>query len=773
MDDKVFIGEWIKDRILGSGTFGIVVLWRHKKTDEKLAIKTCKWGKELTEKHRERWTKEVEMLRDCRNPNIVGTKELPQDFIKGLENANPSGLPIMCMEYCTGGDLRQVLHKPDSCAGLKEYQIRQILKDIGNAMQFLHQRKIAHRDLKPENIVIHIESPGNSALQTPDKVTYKLIDLGYAKEIDFNSVCASFVGTLQYLAPELIYSKTYSNSVDYWSFGLLAFEIICGVRPFLPYMAPAQLMSYLEKKTHDQICIYESFLGDIEYSNEIFPENHISKPFKKFIEEWLKVALEWDPKLRGRDSPSKVTFNIPSEQKSEGSKIIIFDLLSSILAKKIIKIFSVSTLSHLAYNIDNTITVATLRTWIHKDTNMPVEDQILICQSTCIELGDNELVINFWKEHCNIMLYLINKTAILQDDLKPAVPHIVQRSVDHPKALYNYKNAQNLYRDSLYFIITQAEIYNSLINAMMARGESLKSVGRQLLLGHNNVDKNIGNLLSKVQISKKMVEMGKEHINNLKETGTGTNLLGGFSQIFKKADDIFDKISKLQCAWDQLFVRLQSAKRRCNEVITEDIKNFVDKYNYKTLYTSAFKTYLLFKKSETVAQNRGAERQCLEMATLCSECLKLRKIILKEIKQQRFVRKLMDLSVEFSKINDIVKNAADNTEKLSEDLLNIMDDLNKCTWSTISLVIKDGEHLADMPYSVVAFDKTDFKVGGPVSNHSAKIPNLCQEREKLASLIEDSLKIRKSQMYLVEKIQAQKELFKPVFDFSFLDDKQN
>lgn len=87
--------------------------------------------------------------------------------------------------------------------------------------------------MKPENIVLQSSDRANG-------IIYKLIDLGYAKELDAKSICASFVGTLQYLAPELLYSKTYSCSVDYWSMGLVAFEIICGTRPFLPNMSPAQ-----------------------------------------------------------------------------------------------------------------------------------------------------------------------------------------------------------------------------------------------------------------------------------------------------------------------------------------------------------------------------------------------------------------------------------------------------------------------------------------------------------------------------------------------------
>uniref|UniRef100_A0A2A4J527 IkappaB kinase n=1 Tax=Heliothis virescens TaxID=7102 RepID=A0A2A4J527_HELVI len=767
MDDIIFIGDWIKERELGKGSFGTVVLWKHKKTDEKLAIKTCQWGNELSEKHRERWTKEVEMLQSCRNPNIVGTKDLPPEFETGLERANPSRLPILCMEYCSGGDLRQVLNKPESCSGLKEQQIRQILSDLRNAMHFLHQNKITHRDLKPENIVMHILDTvqTNVAVQGQRKVIYKLIDLGYAKEIDSNSVCASLVGTLQYLAPEIIYSKTYSNSVDFWSFGLVVFELICGKRPFLPFMAPVQWMPHVKKKAHENICVYETFHGDIEYSNEVFPENFISKPFKALIEDWLRIALEWDPRLRGRDAPSRVTFNIPSEQKEAASKIVIFDVLEKILAKKIVKIFSVATLSPLAYEVDDATTVLMLKSKIFNDTQIPMSEQILITQMNYMEPPDDECIVKYWNE--NIMLFLYNKKYIIKDNVKAIVPMAVQRCLEHPKTLYNFKNSQNLYKNGLYLVLSQMEIYDSLINGLFVRAESLKYEGKQLLLKHNSVDKNLGNLLAKHETLKQLTDAGKTHISALQDSPNGTNLLAGFEKIFKNTNDITERIQKLQTAWNQLTVRLQSATRRSNEVITADINNFVTKYNYQVVYANAYKAFLAHKKAESV--NRAREKQCTDITKISYDCLKVRSKILEEVHQQPFVLKLMDVSTEFCKIGDIVLNAADNTNKLAADLTNVLDELTNCTWSTISLVVKDAEGFSNVPYSVVSFEKKDFKIGEPVSNHCMKVTNKLEDDEELRSLIEDSMKIRKSQMNLSVKLNSQKELLnKSILDFSFL-----
>ncbi|XP_053608767.1 inhibitor of nuclear factor kappa-B kinase subunit beta [Plodia interpunctella] len=775
MDGIVFIGDWVKDRVLGSGSFGTVVLWKHQKTDEKLAIKTCKWGDELTAKHKERWTKEVEMLQNCNNPNIVSTKELPLEFIEGLESANPSKLPILCMEYCSGGSLRQLLNKPESCGGLKETQVRQILKDVGSAMQFLHQNKITHRDVKPENIVIQlIDDCGSSNTITQQKMNmqYKLIDLGYAKEIDSKSVCASFVGTLQYLAPEILYSKTYSNSVDFWSFGLLAFEIICGIRPFLPFMAPVQWMPYVKKKTHEDVCVYESFHGDIEYSKDIFVENRISKPFKLLMEQWLRIALEWDPKLRGRDAPSKVTFNIPTEEKESASKIVIFNVLEEVLTRKIIKIFSVYTLSQLAYEIDDITTTAGLKLWIEKDLKIPISDQILLSPSTYNELDDNDQLVKHWNVNENIILYLYHKANMIKDNIEPVVPKTVQRCLEHPKALYNFKNSQNLYRHGLYFIINEIELYDCLIKGLFARGQFLKNEKTQILLKHNAVDKEIGKLLVRRETVFKMGEMGKHHVENLKENSVGTNFLGGFEKQFKNADELNDKVNKLDTAWTQLTVRLQSASRRSNEIVSEDLNNFVQKHNYQTIFKNALTVFINYKKSESFSEYRVKEKQCLDIMKTCYECLKMRSKILLELRNQPFMLKIMDLSIEFSKISDVIENAADNTEKLSSDANNTLEELTKCMWSTISVLANDAHNLVDLPYSVISFQKSNFKVGEAVSNHCIKIANKIEEDEGLTSLIEESLKLRQNHSKLTEKINMQKKIFgNHNFDYSFLNEK--
>uniref|UniRef100_A0A669F623 Inhibitor of nuclear factor kappa-B kinase subunit alpha n=1 Tax=Oreochromis niloticus TaxID=8128 RepID=A0A669F623_ORENI len=277
-------GSWEMKERLGMGGFGHVYLYQHLESGEKIAVKLCRL--ELNSKNKDRWTREIQIMKKLNHVNVVQARDVPAE----LNSIAINDLPLLAMEYCSKGDLRKVLNKPENCCGLKESEVLALLSDIGSGIQYLHENKVIHRDLKPENIVLQ---------EIDGKHVHKIIDLGYAKDLDQGSLCTSFVGTLQYLAPELFENKPYTVTVDYWSFGTVIFECTCGFRPFLHHMQPVQWTSKVKNKGPNDIMAVEDMNGEVRFSTRLPYPNNLSRPLLEPVESLLQMLLLWDPAMRG------------------------------------------------------------------------------------------------------------------------------------------------------------------------------------------------------------------------------------------------------------------------------------------------------------------------------------------------------------------------------------------------------------------------------------------------------------------------------------------
>jgi serine/threonine protein kinase len=122
------------------------------------------------------------------------------------------------MEYCPGGDLgKQIKLKRK----LSEHEARSYICEVILAIEYLHKNNIIFRDLKPENIVL--DRDGH----------IKLTDFGLSKEnvgnlFDNNS----FVGSIAYLAPEILKKQPHSKSIDWYLTGVLLYEMLVGIPPY-------------------------------------------------------------------------------------------------------------------------------------------------------------------------------------------------------------------------------------------------------------------------------------------------------------------------------------------------------------------------------------------------------------------------------------------------------------------------------------------------------------------------------------------------------------
>uniref|UniRef100_A0A8C2WKL0 Inhibitor of nuclear factor kappa-B kinase subunit alpha n=1 Tax=Cyclopterus lumpus TaxID=8103 RepID=A0A8C2WKL0_CYCLU len=277
-------GDWELKERLGMGGFGHVYLYQHHDTNEKLAVKMC--CLELTPRNKDRWSREIQIMKKLNHINVVSARDVPEE----MRHIALNDLPLLAMEYCSRGDLRKMLSKPDNCCGLKESEVLSLLNDVGSGIQYLHENKIIHRDLKPENIVLQ---------DINGKLVHKVIDLGYAKDLDQGSLCTSFVGTLQYLAPELFENKPYTVTVDYWSFGTMIFECICGFRPFLHNLQPVQWASKVRNKGPRDIVAVEELNGEVRFSTHLPYPNNLSRTMLGPMESLLQLMLMWDQGCRG------------------------------------------------------------------------------------------------------------------------------------------------------------------------------------------------------------------------------------------------------------------------------------------------------------------------------------------------------------------------------------------------------------------------------------------------------------------------------------------
>ncbi|KAM9336453.1 cGMP-dependent protein kinase 1-like isoform 1-T1 [Symphorus nematophorus] len=144
--------------------------------------------------------------------------EAHSDFIVRLYRTfKDSKYLYMLMEACLGGELWTILRDRGS---FEDSTTRFYTACVVEAFAYLHAKGIIYRDLKPENLIL--DSRGYA----------KLVDFGFAKKIGVCKKTWTFCGTPEYVAPEIILNKGHDVSADYWSLGILMYELLTGSPPF-------------------------------------------------------------------------------------------------------------------------------------------------------------------------------------------------------------------------------------------------------------------------------------------------------------------------------------------------------------------------------------------------------------------------------------------------------------------------------------------------------------------------------------------------------------
>lgn len=207
MADKKFLklSDYELGETLGTGSFGRVKLARNKRSNEYVALKLMKKQEIIKIKQVDHIYNEISILSEIEHPFIVKFGGFTQD----------DRYLYVAMELINGGELFTYLR------GVGKFptdQARFYLAQIVCIFEYLHSKNIVYRDLKPENVLIN----KNGYL--------KLTDFGFAKKITGRTY--TLCGTPEYLAPEILLNKGHGKPVDWWTCGILLYEMIAGIDPF-------------------------------------------------------------------------------------------------------------------------------------------------------------------------------------------------------------------------------------------------------------------------------------------------------------------------------------------------------------------------------------------------------------------------------------------------------------------------------------------------------------------------------------------------------------
>lgn len=192
---------------LGVGGFGRVELMTTVNHGKYYAIKRVSKKHIVAKRQEEHMLFEKKIL-----------KSIQCDFIVRLHGAFKDTRYIyMVMEFCVGGEIWTKLKE----VGRFDENIAVFCTAcVVEAYAYLHKKSIMYRDLKPENLMLDV------------KGYIKLVDFGFAKELVRGEKTYSFVGTPEYMAPEIIKNQGHDFAVDFWSLGVLIFELLVGSPPF-------------------------------------------------------------------------------------------------------------------------------------------------------------------------------------------------------------------------------------------------------------------------------------------------------------------------------------------------------------------------------------------------------------------------------------------------------------------------------------------------------------------------------------------------------------
>jgi len=254
---KVTADDFKQLKVIGRGGFGRVLLVEKKDTKQVYAMKILKKGVIAARGEVEHTRTEKSVLSKLDHPFLA---KLHWSF-QSEENL------YFIMDFINGGEL---FHHLAIEKRFSEDRAKFYAAEIVSGMEYLHASGVIYRDLKPENLLLS------------HKGHIVMTDFGLSKEGLFNDNArtATFCGTPEYLAPEIIKGDDYTKAIDWWSVGTLVYEMLTGLPPFY---------------TDDEENMYHKIMtAEIDFSKQYF-SNEAQDIIRRFLNRDPLLRLQ-DPK---------------------------------------------------------------------------------------------------------------------------------------------------------------------------------------------------------------------------------------------------------------------------------------------------------------------------------------------------------------------------------------------------------------------------------------------------------------------------------------------
>jgi serine/threonine protein kinase len=254
-------------RVLGKGAYGKVYAMEHVATETIRVIKELHKGQILAEGQ---WAVDANIEERRILTNLYNCP-----YVCRIYGSNQDSKYLYCMlDFCHGGELAFHLKKRGR---FTEEQVRSYTAMMMSCYDQMHWKyKVIHRDIKPENVLLSKEGH------------VRVIDFNFALVCDNDGLkvknpegeCS---GTLPYIAPEVLKCGDYDYRVDYWSLGVMAFELATGRPPFKPALDRKKQLKNVRRTS---------------ISIEIDREEKKGLTFSREFQDWLTRMLEDEPDNR-------------------------------------------------------------------------------------------------------------------------------------------------------------------------------------------------------------------------------------------------------------------------------------------------------------------------------------------------------------------------------------------------------------------------------------------------------------------------------------------